>query len=73
MGGKGTQKDMVFWIIQLDKTLDNSFPDTQTTSAGSGFREGYRLDHGYRLYYCYFLKNILATPLNMQDLSSPTR
>lgn len=73
MGDQGTQRDMVFWIIQLDKTLDNSLPDTQTTRAGSGFREEHCLDHEYRFYYCYFLKNILATPLSMQDLSSPTR
>ena len=56
MGDQGTQRGTVFWIVQLDKTLDDSLPDTQTTrAAGSGFGEGQCVDHEYRfLYYYYF-------------------
>ena len=54
MGDQGTQRETVFWIIQLDKTLDNSLPDTQTTRAGSGFGEGQCLHHEYRFDYYYF-------------------
>ena len=75
MGDQGAERDMVFWIKQLDEILDNSL--THRPPEQDQFRgwEGQCLDHKLNFIFIIIIifKKILAALHRMQHLSSLTR